>query len=120
MTFEQAVSDFQAKHGADWYIFINSPLWRAARAIAMEYGPNRKLPGLGPQEILAHGAVFAANIQGWQDFLQTLEGLLVPGSTAEDPMFHPTYQPDEPLPEDRPAPAPEAQRHDSKPKAKRK
>lgn len=103
-----AVAAFQAKHGSEWYLFLNSPMWRAARAVAAEFSPSRKLPTIAsPSDILQFGVVFAANDQGYFDALQTLENLTDKRAPVDDPTYKPTYLPDEPAAE-RPAPAPEA------------
>lgn len=119
MTRDEAIRDFQENHGASWYLFVNSTLWRAARGIAMEFGPARKLPTFPPEEIVRNGVVFAANIAGWQDLLQTFENLLVPCGTTDDPTLNPSYLSEEPEPNVRPAPAPEAPRP-KKPASKKK
>lgn len=107
--FDQAVANFQATHGAAWYLFLSSPLWRAARALASEFSPSKKLPSIAtPEDILRFGIVFAANDQGYFDAIRTLEGLSHKTPLTNDPTFHPTYLYDEPATEPRPAPAPEA------------
>lgn len=106
--FQEATAAFQSRHGADWYLFLNSPLWRAARALVAEFSPSRKLPSAAsPADMVAFGVVFAANDQGYFDCLQSLERLAaIPGS-AIDPTLNPSYLPDEPVVAMRPPPAPE-------------
>lgn len=107
--FQEAVSSFQARHGAAWFVLLNSPLWRAARGLVAEFSPSRKLPERATaQDIAAYGAVYAANDQGYFDCLQLLEKLADQNGAPFDPSLSPTYLPDEPVITMRPPPAPEA------------
>lgn len=73
MDYEQALANFRATHGPNWYMFINSQMWQDARKLLSDFGPNRKLAGLSATDVLQLGTIIAANIQGWQSLLVTLE-----------------------------------------------
>lgn len=75
--FTEAVAAFQREHGKDWYLLINSPAWRAARALAIEHGPDREMPNRTPAELLQFGAVYAAIGQGYHVALDFLDGTLM-------------------------------------------
>ncbi len=103
-----ALAHFQATHGGEWWKFMNSRLWKDARAFLNEFGPNRKMTGLTPGDMVSFGTVFTAQVAGWQDCLQTMEGLLTPPGGLIDPTYNPTYEPEASL--EPPPPAPEAPR----------
>lgn len=67
---------FREAYGHDWYLFVNSPLWQAAKAVLREAGPASGITNATPAEMAAFGVVFASFQQGFSDCIKTIEEVL--------------------------------------------
>lgn len=68
---------FQRQYGAQWYLLVNSEMWRQAKIALLLSGPAANIVAVPAQDITAHGAVYAANLQGYSEAIRVMEELLV-------------------------------------------
>lgn len=92
------IEAFHEQYGSEWYLFINSDLWKAAKATLREVGPAVLVKDASPAEVMQMGVVYAANMQGWSSLIAIMETMLPTG--LGEPVAEPeaTYTEDEPQP----------------------